>query len=109
MIGFNGSVGRYPRRGQLVDFRARVVRVGEVDVKRRKRRKFPASTIGAGMAGFGLRVMLAEYFQPLARLLILAGFTVHWWQRIDQPPQPIRIRFLSPQWILGMQFARNSI
>ena len=53
--------------------------MSERDLQKAKASEFRASAFGAGIAGFGLGAMLAEYFQPLAVVVILAGFAVHGW------------------------------
>lgn len=72
-------LGRHRRRGRLFGPPVRGGHVKKRDLQCAKPSEFRASALGAGIAGFGLGAMLAEYFQPLAVLLILAGFTVHGW------------------------------
>ncbi|NJD78897.1 MAG: hypothetical protein FIB08_17695 [Candidatus Methanoperedens sp.] len=38
-----------------------------------------ASTFGAGVLGFGLGALLADYFQQYALLIILLGLMMHGW------------------------------
>ena len=49
------------------------------DLKRAKSSELRASAIGAGVAGFGIGVVAAEYFPPFGILAILAGFALHGW------------------------------
>ena len=72
-------LGRHCRRDYLFGPPVRGGGVSERDLQTAKASEFRASAFGAGIAGFGLGVMLAEYFQPLAVVLILAGFAVHGW------------------------------
>jgi len=53
--------------------------MSEGKLQRAKASEFRASALGAGIAGFGLGVLLAEYFQPFGVLITLAGLTVHGW------------------------------
>ncbi|MBL8124309.1 MAG: hypothetical protein JNJ39_09405 [Blastocatellia bacterium] len=72
-------LGRHFRCDYLFGPPVRGGGVSEVDLQKAKASEFRASAFGAGIAGFGLGVMLAEYFQPLAVVVILAGFAVHGW------------------------------
>ncbi len=72
-------LGRHRRRGHLFGSPGRGGVVREHDLQKAKASEFRASAVGAGIAGFGLGVMFAEYFQPFAVLLVLAGFAVHGW------------------------------
>ena len=72
-------LGRHRGRDYLFGPPGRGGGVSERDLQKAKASEFRASAFGAGIAGFGLGAMLAEYFQPLAVVVILAGFAVHGW------------------------------
>ena len=70
---------RHSRRGRLRDPLVLKDHMSDGELQNAKASEFRASAIGAGIAGFGMGVVLAQYFQVFGIWIMLAGLALHGW------------------------------